>query len=49
MALAFDAEYFGTVDLPVQDSEELSKKDENAFEAELNCYTVKSLIKRDIR
>jgi hypothetical protein len=31
MALAFDAEYFGPVDLPVQDSEELSKKEENAF------------------
>jgi hypothetical protein len=47
--LAFDAEYFGPVDLPVQDSEELSKKEENAFKAELNCYTViKSLIKRDI-
>jgi hypothetical protein len=28
--------------------EELSKKEENAFKAELSCYTVKSLIKRDI-
>jgi hypothetical protein len=26
LALAFDAEYFGPVDLPVQDSDELSKK-----------------------
>ena len=35
LALAFDAEYFGPVDLPVQDSEELSKKEENAFKADV--------------
>jgi hypothetical protein len=29
MVLAFNAEYFGLVDLPVQDSEEPSKKEEN--------------------
>jgi hypothetical protein len=46
--LAFDAEYFGPVDLPVQNSEELSKKEENAFKANFTCYTVKSLIKKDI-
>jgi hypothetical protein len=34
-ALAFDAEYFGPVDLPVQDREELSKKEESAFKAEV--------------
>jgi hypothetical protein len=35
LALAFDCKYFGLVDLPVQDSEELSKKEENAFKAEV--------------
>jgi hypothetical protein len=35
LALAFDCKYFGPVDLPVQDSEELSKKKENAFKAEV--------------
>jgi hypothetical protein len=44
--LAFDAEYFGPVNLPVQDSQELSKKEENAFKAEV--ATAKSLIKRNI-
>ena len=34
MALAFDAECFGPVDLPEKDSEELSKKEENALKAE---------------
>jgi hypothetical protein len=46
MVLAFDAEYFCPVDLPVQNNEE--KREENVFKAELSCYTVKSLIKRDI-
>ena len=48
LALAFDAEYFFPVDLPVQNNEKLSKREENPFKAELSCYTVKSLIKRDI-
>ena len=45
LALAFDAEYFCPADLPVQNNEELSKREENAFKAELSCYTVKSLKK----
>jgi hypothetical protein len=44
LALAFDAEYFGPVDLPVQDSEELSKTEENTFKAEV--ATAKSLIEK---
>ena len=35
LALAFDVEYFGPVDLSVQDSEKLAKKGENAFKAEV--------------
>jgi hypothetical protein len=44
LALAFDAEYFGPVNLPVQNSEELSEKEENAFEADVATAT--SLIKK---
>ena len=36
LTFAFDCKYFGPVDLPVQDSEELSKKEENAFKTLLH-------------
>jgi hypothetical protein len=44
LALAFDAEYSGPVDQLVQDSNELSKKEENVFKAKV--ATAKSLIKK---
>ena len=44
MAMAFDGKCFGPVDLPEQDSEELSQMEENALKAEV--ATPKSLIKK---
>ena len=44
MALAFDAEYFGPVDLPEQDSEELSKTEENAFSGALMTGSKKLVV-----
>ena len=44
MALAFDAEYFGPVDIPESSDEVLTKEEEKAFQAEVSL--AKSLIKK---
>ncbi len=45
MALAFDAEYFGPVDIPESSDEVLTKEEEKAFQAEVSL--AKSLIKKE--
>ena len=44
IALAFDAEYFGPVDIPESSDEVLTKEEEKAFQAEVSL--AKSLIKK---
>ncbi len=44
MALAFDAEYFGPVDIPELSDEVLTKEEKKAFQAEVSL--AKSLIKK---